>query len=46
LGSGSATGNKSLPAEVKDEVKDDMKMSKDRNGSAHPDGNAKLKGGM
>jgi len=45
-GSGTGSSNKGLPAEVKDEVKDDMKMSKDRAGSAHPDGNAKLKGGM
>jgi type IV pilus assembly protein PilO len=41
---GGASGG--LPAQVKQEVDQDMKMSKDRAGSAHPDGNAKLKGGM
>jgi type IV pilus assembly protein PilO len=43
-GSGSAAGG--LPAQVKSEVEEDMQRSKERAGSAHPDGNAKLKGGM
>jgi type IV pilus assembly protein PilO len=45
-GSGSGSGGKGLTGQVKDEVHTDMQMSKDRAGSAHPDGNAKLKGGM
>ena len=49
-GSGAKAGSSSslldAPKDVKAEVKDDMQQAKDRNGSPHPDGNAKLKGGM
>lgn len=45
-GATAGANGKGLPAEVKDDVDGSMKQSKDRAGSAHPDGNAKLKGGM
>ena len=47
-GSGSAKSSSLLdaPKDVKNEVNADMQQVKARDGSAHPDGNAKLKGGM
>jgi hypothetical protein len=47
-GSGAAKSSSLLdtPKDVKTEVNADMQTVKDRNGSAHPDGTAKLKGGM
>ena len=47
-GSGSAKSSSLLdtPKDVKTEVNADMQTAKDRNGSAQPDGNEKLKGGM